>query len=131
MTGRFVGNTVGRLGDFVDMEVSVLVVTGVSGSGVGYWGSFRSDWIEVWGGYMCGQQKLHCGSDCVVVVQVMHEVWAVKPHLHLCAFLNIEVSDTCVDKDEGSVHISQAPRSKCCACVWLCGHACFVSWGSV
>ena len=35
MTGRFVGNTVGRLEDFVDAEVSVLVVTGVSGSGVG------------------------------------------------------------------------------------------------
>ena len=35
VTGGLVGNTVGGLGDFVDMEVSVLVVTGVSGSGVG------------------------------------------------------------------------------------------------
>ena len=51
MTRRFVGDTVGRLRDFVDVEASVLVVTGVSGSGVGYWGSFRSDWIEVWGEY--------------------------------------------------------------------------------
>ena len=51
MTGRFVGNTVGRLGDFVDVEASVLVVTGVSGSGVGCWGSFIDGWVEVRGVY--------------------------------------------------------------------------------
>ena len=43
----------------------------------------------------------------------------------------MEVSETWVDNDEGSVHISHAPRSKCVAWEGLCEHAIVVNWESV
>ena len=50
MSGWFKGNAVGGLGDFMYIEVSFLVVSGVCGSCFVFFGSLLGGWFEGGGG---------------------------------------------------------------------------------